>query len=151
MSGVHLYTWHCAAQREANVLPTYCVSFVPCFRAEPAAASHFRGSRKATMAATGKIACLNATKIVFARWAIPRPFPKGWQVRIMLHKLGPGLRRLKVPRRRTEGCETVNPKQPIPNVCLQNHCRNAIGCYLESAAHMTASQADLLQCQSSII
>ena len=93
------------------------------------------------MAATGMIACHEGNFLQ----AITRPFPKGWQLRVMLHRLGPGLHRLKVPLRK--GCETVNLKQQNPHACLQNHNGRFIGYCLGNVAQMTTSQRDLSKCQ----
>ena len=93
------------------------------------------------MAATGMIACHEGNVLQ----AITRPFPKGWQLRVMLHRLGPGLHRLKVPLRK--GCETVNLKQQNPHACLQNHNGRFIGYCLGNVAQMTTSQRDLSKCQ----
>ena len=61
MSGVHLYTWHCAAEREANVFTQY-VSFGPCFWAEQLASSEGRAKLPWLLQAW-----LPATKVTFFR------------------------------------------------------------------------------------
>ena len=61
MSGVHLYTWHCAAEREANVFTQY-VSFGPCFWAEQLASSEGRAKLPWLLQAW-----LPATKVTFCR------------------------------------------------------------------------------------